>query len=635
MNSRFPTFVVANDLQRSIKLAILLGLDALISSIASGCALYVASQLSHVDGASQATIVLLAVPMGLFSFWLSGLYRVVVSHMTIRDVRILGRAALLASVLFFFVSLMMLKPGQAALGTFAFTTFLFLGSAFFRLLGGAYARWSALPRIRRTRVLIYGAGQAGLQLAAALYNSLEYEPIGFVDDDGRLQGRMARSLPIYSPEELKSLVERLGIERILLAIPSASKLRRQKIIARLESLRVQVSSVPRLEDVASGRTRVSELRPIEIEDLLDRNVVPPDANLLRACIDGKVVMVTGAGGSIGSELCRQAAANRARQIVLYEISEPALYNINEELIALHAEVNVVPILGTTMDRSHLETVCRKFGVETIYHAAAYKHVPLVEHNIIEGSRNNIVSTMNVVESAKSCGVELMVLISSDKAVRPTSVMGASKRVAEMIVRANGALIHHSTSTRFAVVRFGNVLDSSGSVVPKFREQIARGGPVTVTHRDIVRYFMTISEASQLVIQAGAMTKTGDLFHLDMGKPVRIYDLALRMIRLSGLVARDEQHSDGDVTVEFTGLRSGEKLYEELLVEGSVQPTAHPSIWRAGEKLPVSVSVTELYEKFVKAFDAGDTETVIELFTTAIPDYSPSKVPFEQMTYENR
>ncbi|MDC7711662.1 polysaccharide biosynthesis protein [Vogesella indigofera] len=450
------------------------------------------------------------------------------------------------------------------------------GSRFF--LRGIVRRIDALDAPRRP-VIIYGAGRAGLQLMAALHEGREYRPLAFVDDNPQLWRRTFRGLTVHDPLTLPQLLQDSGAEAILLAMPSASRGRHRQILEQLETLHVPIKRLPGMADLVSGEVRVEELREVEIDDVLGRDQVPPQLELLAANIRGKVVMVTGAGGSIGAELCRQIVKNRPARIVLFELSEYALYAIDQELARLAPAVARTPVLGSVTDTARLSSVLQAFAVETVYHAAAYKHVPMVEHNPVAGIVNNAFGTDSCAQAAQDAGVATFVLISTDKAVRPTNVMGASKRLAELTLQARHAA---GSRTRFVMVRFGNVLGSSGSVVPLFKQQIASGGPVTLTHPDITRYFMTIPEAAQLVIQAGAMGEGGDVFVLDMGEPVKIIDLARRMIHLSGLEVRDEYHPHGDIEIRCTGLRPGEKLYEELLIGDGVLATDHPRIMRAQE-----------------------------------------------------
>ncbi|AUW48010.1 Capsular biosynthesis protein (plasmid) [Rhizobium leguminosarum] len=453
-------------------------------------------------------------------------------------------------------------------------------------LGDAYQR--ILHKNMLAKVLIYGAGTAGRQLAGALINSAELNVVGYLDDDPRLKGGVMGGLPIYDPSDLPVLAESLGVHNVLLALPSASRQRRNEILEHIRKARVNVRTLPDLTALAQGRIAVSDIRELEIEDLLGREAVAPRQELLDKAMRNKVVMVTGAGGSIGGELCRQILRNEPSSLILLDQNEFALYNIDAELRKLaelyrHENLQIVPILCSVRDQDRMEHIMQSWRPQTLYHAAAYKHVPLVEHNAVEGIKNNVMGTLVAARAANKCGVSNFVLISTDKAVRPTNVMGASKRLAEMVLQALAAeSATDRMRTNFSMVRFGNVLGSSGSVVPLFRQQIKDGGPVTLTHPDITRYFMTISEASQLVIQAGAMAEGGDVFLLDMGEPVRIADLARKMVELSGLAVRDEDNPEGDIELSVTGLRPGEKLFEELLIGDNPETTEHPRIMKARE-----------------------------------------------------
>ena len=438
-------------------------------------------------------------------------------------------------------------------------------------------------KVLRTNVAIYGAGTSGAQLAQALLNSEKYRPVLFLDDDLALQKSFVHGLKIHSPIELADLVERYQLKQLLLAMPSVEISQRREILHKLEHLPIYVRTIPGMADLVSGAS-IAELREIEIDDLLGRSPVAPNQALLSNSISEKRVMVTGAGGSIGSELCRQIVRQSPAKLVLFDISEFALYRIERELFELcrydELKLEIVPVLGSVQNQVRIAETIRKHAVQTLYHAAAYKHVPLVEQNPVEGLQNNALGTYRTALAAYEAKVERFVLVSTDKAVRPTNVMGASKRMAELALQALAQL---PSNTVFSMVRFGNVLGSSGSVVPLFRKQIKVGGPITITHPDIIRYFMTIPEAAQLVIQAGTMSKGGEVFLLDMGKPVKIVDLARRMIRLSGLQEQTEDNPSGDIALAYTGLRPGEKLYEELLIEGDVSPTSHPRIFHAHEE----------------------------------------------------
>lgn len=471
------------------------------------------------------------------------------------------------------------------------------------------------------RVAIYGAGEAGAKLSAALLAGSDFQPVAFIDDNPALRGSRINGIKVFDAPHIKSLIENLQIERVLLAMPSASRRRRAEILDKLEPLGVHVQSLPDLSDLISGNARFDQLHEVDVDDLLGRDPVPPNPTLFERSIRDKCVMVTGAGGSIGSELCRQILHSSPRRLVLFELSEVALYQIDRELSSIIAKdrlaVEVVPLLGNAHHRQRMREVLTTFEVQTIYHAAAYKHVPIVEHNIIEGIHNNVVSTWYSAEAALETGVETFVLISTDKAVNPTNVMGATKRFAELILQG---LQHRSKRTRFCIVRFGNVLASSGSVVPLFQEQIRQGGPVTVTHPDVMRYFMTIREAAQLVIQAGSMAAGGDVFVLDMGKPVRIDDLARRLINLTGLTVRDQANPDGDIEIRYMGLRAAEKLFEELLIGKNVMGTEHPKILRAMEHALPWDKAKQILDELVAALAVLDCRRSVALLSEAVAEY---------------
>lgn len=472
------------------------------------------------------------------------------------------------------------------------------------------------------RLLIYGAGTAGVQTAAGIGASTQFVLLGFVDDDPSKSGRSINGLPVYSPEQAPTVVAKEGVTDILLALPSASRERRNQIVETLRALPVHVRTLPGLADLASGRVTVQDFRELDIEDLLGREPVPPQRDLLARNQADKTVLVTGAGGSIGSELCRQIVLENPRHLVLLDHSEFALYSIHQELCSLTAQqglnVPVTALLGSVCHAARVQAICERHRPDTVYHAAAYKHVPLVEFNPAEGILNNVLGTLNVAQAALRTGVSHVVLISTDKAVRPTNVMGASKRLSEMVLQALAAHTLSAT-TRFAMVRFGNVLDSSGSVVPLFRQQLAAGGPLTVTHAEVTRYFMTIPEAAQLVLQAGAMATGGEVFVLDMGTPVRILDLAQRMVKLSGLRVRDTDHPDGDIEIAITGLRPGEKLYEELLTGDNPQPTAHPRIMQARENFVAWDTLAPALDQLAAALQANDVGQALGILQHLVPE----------------
>lgn len=492
------------------------------------------------------------------------------------------------------------------------------------------------------RLLIYGAGSAGAQTAAGLGSMRQYLLKGFVDDDASKIGRSINGVRVHASNALPEVVRRLGITDVLLALPSTTRERRRQIIESLRELPVRIRTLPGLSDLASGRVTVTDFQDLEIEDLLGREPVAPDRGLLGRNLAGTVVLVTGAGGSIGSELCRQIVREGPCQLLLVDHSEYALYSIHHELAALahqgeHACV-LVPLLASVTHKARMADICQQYRPTSIYHAAAYKHVPMVEANAGEGILNNVFGTLNMVQVALECGATHFVLISTDKAVRPTNIMGATKRVAEMVLQAIAAsprapfpqLADSSPAwtcpTRLSMVRFGNVLGSSGSVIPLFRKQIAAGGPLTVTHPDVTRYFMTIAEAAQLVLQAGAMAEGGDVFLLDMGEPLQILELAERMVALSGLTVRDDLHPEGDIEIVFTGLRPGEKLFEELLIGDNPFPTDHPRILRAREEYRPWEELQTLLQALQKAAQAGDPIAMTALLRQLVPGYHPETQP---------
>lgn len=480
----------------------------------------------------------------------------------------------------------------------------------------------------KKNVVIYGAGNAGVQLASALGYGREFRPVAFIDDDELLHKQKVNGLRIYPLSSLRYLIEKYQVSDVLLAMPSANRARKSEIIRLLEPFAVHVMSMPGLSEIAQGKVTVDALQEVDIADLLGRDAVAPDQSLLHANIAGKVVMVTGAGGSIGSELCRQIILLQPESLILFEISEFALYAIEKELQHLltkaknDKEIKLIPVLGSVVNAKRCEKICKTFNVQTIYHAAAYKHVPMVERNPGEAVWNNIFGTLHAATAAIQAEVETFVLISTDKAVRPTNTMGATKRFAELILQALSLNTVNNAKTRFTMVRFGNVLGSSGSVVPLFKEQIARGGPVTVTDERIIRYFMTIPEAAQLVIQAGAMGQGGDVFVLDMGEPIRIVDLAKRMIHLSGLEIKDAGHPDGDIEISFTGLRPGEKLYEELLIGDNVSKTSHARIMRAQEQVIPWIELEKMLAVLEQATQDDDFERVRAVLADAVTGFVP-------------
>ncbi|WP_273142035.1 nucleoside-diphosphate sugar epimerase/dehydratase [Halomonas sp.] len=566
------------------------------------------------------------VPMSLVFFIRLGFYRAVIRYMSMKAVKTVVVGVLASAVTLLVVNYLFRLPVPRSVPfIYAMVAMLTIGGVRF----GLRALYFRGQLRYKTRVLIYGAGSAGRQLMLTLRHGQEHEPVGFLDDAPALQGVLVQGVKVYPPEEVMRLVDDYGIDKVLLATPSATRMRRREILEALEPLPVPVQTIPGMADVVSGKAEVNEIRDVAVEDLLGRDPVPPEASLMSANIHDKVVMVTGAGGSIGSELCRQILRQAPRQLLLLEVSEYNLYQVEQDLrlLAQKEGLDAVPVhtlLGSVQHRGRMEAILTAFGVQTVYHAAAYKHVPLVEHNVVEGLRNNVMGTRETALAAIDAGVESFVLVSTDKAVRPTNVMGASKRLAELVCQA---LARHQNTTRFCMVRFGNVLGSSGSVVPLFRRQIAAGGPVTVTHPDITRYFMTIPEAAQLVIQAGAMGRGGDVFVLDMGEPVKIAELAGKLIRLSGLKpgypAEDAADpAPGDIAIRYTGLRPGEKLYEELLIGEEVTRTRHSRIMTANEVALDWSAMQELLEGLFHACLRYDYPEIRRLLLAAPLGYQP-------------
>ena len=568
--------------------------------------------------------LLIALPPTLFVFVKLGLYRMIVRYVGPRALFTIMVGALVATGVL-----------AAAAKTFGLNPPIAVYPIFFLLVlvsvGGIrlYMRWLS-QRMHAPgweRVAIYGAGNAGKQLFHSLENSGRWCPVVFIDDNPLLQGTSIDGIPVISLDDFRhKTVCTESIGRILLAIPSISHQQRREILDRLTPVGKPVMLMPGIEDLVSGRARINDLREVTVDDLLGRDAVTARPELLDQCIAGKTVLVTGAGGSIGSELCRQIADIGAARLLMLEISEFALYSVHQELTrsadAGRTTTEIVPLLGSVTDPHRLSQIFHTYRVDTVYHAAAYKHVPMVEHNHAEGIRNNVVGTLRLAQAARKAGVERFVLISTDKAVRPTNVMGASKRIAEMVLQAMNA--ESRGSTVFSMVRFGNVLGSSGSVIPLFRKQIASGGPVTVTHPEIVRYFMTIPEAVELVIQAGSMAEGGDVFVLDMGEPVKIAELAKRMIHLSGLTLRDSDHPNGEISIEFSGLRPGEKLYEELLIDDNATGTSHPKIMRAEEDFQPWPELIAQINDLEIAARVGDVEALRELLLGCARGYTPNK-----------
>ena len=594
----------------------------LADTLALPAALWTAFTLrygSFSHGETSALVLYMASVIGTLPVFLHmGLYRAVIRYMGVRAAGVIAMGTGISA-------LMLHAIDRFALGN-VYPVELFVIYFILALLYVGVSRFGAreLLRIRPTsvqRVIIYGAGAAGAQLCSSLVGSTQFKPIAIVDDSAKVQGARVSGFRVLAPEMLLDLRRKHGTELILLALPSATRRRRAQIIETLSAQGFKVQTVPDIGEIVSGQARLEEVRDIDVHDLLGRDPVPPNPALLCACVRGKAILVTGAGGSIGSELCRQIMALSPRRLVLLEVSELALYEIERELRALNVRygnhIELVALLGNAHHKHRVREIMTTFAIQTVYHAAAYKHVPIVEHNMIEGIHNNIFATYNTAEAAMECRVETFVLISTDKAVNPTNVMGCTKRVAEMVLQG---LHQRGHGTRFCMVRFGNVLESSGSVVPLFREQIREGGPVTVTHPDVIRYFMTIPEAAQLVIQAGSMGSGGDVFVLDMGSPVRIADLARRMIHLAGYTVRDEKNPDGDIEIRVTGLRPAEKLFEELLIGKNVAGTEHPRILRAMEQSLSWEQIKHVLDDLAQCSIRFNCERAREILLRAVPEY---------------
>jgi len=607
----------------------------------------------HAPAVQQAWIYLATVVIFVPIFIRFGLYRAIFRYTGLATMQTLLKAALIYGCVLLALILVTFPAGvPRSVGVLQPILFLVLVSS-----SRTWARFwlsQGSRRVSRHRLLIYGAGDAGAQTAAAVANAGEFELLGFIDDDAAKIGRHINGVPVFGTGDVQEAVERLGVSDILLALPSATRYRRHQIIEGLRALPVHIRTLPGMADLAAGRVSISDFLELDLEDLLGRDPVAPNSALLARDLSGKVVLVTGAGGSIGSELCRQILAERPSKVLLVEHSEFALYSIHQELEHLaslksqgRSTPEIVPLLGSVRDYRRMVDICRAYGPDTVYHAAAYKHVPLVEHNPCEGLANNVLGTLHVARAAIESGVASFVLISTDKAVRPTNVMGASKRVAELILQALASetmvrlddeapvagLIRNRT--RFAMVRFGNVLGSSGSVVPLFRRQIEKGGPITLTHRDVTRYFMTIPEAAQLVLQAGAMGEGGEVFVLDMGQPVRIIELARRMVELSGYAVRDDASPDGEIEIQITGLRPGEKLYEELLIGDDPSPTAHPRIMKAREGHRGWSELRPFLAEIESATKANDVITVQKVLRHLVSGYQSADETVDWITVVGR
>ena len=606
------------------KLAVMVGADALFLPLFLFAAIVM--RLGSVGAAANtAPLVLLVIGwMTLPILGVAGLYRTVVRYI---DLRVIAASSLaLAAVVLAMFGLALVFDvhviPRSALLIYWFVAFTYVITSRFiaRVLLRQGLGRAGRPR---TRTAIYGAGDAGAQLAQTMQLSPEYQAVCFLDDRSVLHGKTVAGLRVYPPSSLQEAIFRHDVAQIVLAIPSAKTAQRRELISKVEHAGLPVKILPSLSSMVNGQANasVADIREVDVADLLGRDPVPPQPALFARNIAGKVVMVTGAGGSIGGELCRQIVSQKPKRLVLLDHSEYGLYTIDHELREVDRGIELVACLGSVLDEALVESAVREHGVQTIYHAAAYKHVPIVESNMQQGLRNNVFGSLSIARAALRCGVETCVLVSTDKAVRPTNVMGASKRAAELVFQS-GAL-RGGAKTVFSMVRFGNVLGSSGSVVPLFKKQIQAGGPVTITHPDIIRYFMLIPEAAQLVIQAGAMARGGEVFVLDMGEPVRIADLARSIIHLSGVSEKTEDNPDGDIEIKFVGLRPGEKLFEELLIGDDVVPSGHPRILCARERHIEPVLLDKMIESLRTACDANQSDAMLRQIRNLVPEFRPA------------
>lgn len=618
-------------LSRNVKQVLLMVADTMMLSLAAWLAFNILGISIDEKFDRVLSTTAIAILASVLVFYRIGLYRTILLYMGGSSGFIVCQGITVAAVLFAAVYYLVLAPetlNHATIPIYWMIALVFVGGSRFV---AKLALQSLIENFRpKQPVIIYGAGSSGMQLVVALQNGNQYLPVAFVDDSHHIVGSILHGVRVYTPSALSELIKTFGVTQILLAIPSASHAERKDILNKLEHLPVHVKTVPELFDMRSGKFHVDEVRDIDIEDLLGRDIVPPDPDLMSACIKGKSVMVTGAAGSIGSELCRQILGLRPSKLVILDSFEFGLYDIEHELQTLRDslqgksefETEIVAVLGNTCNRNLMEVLLQRFKVKTVYHAAAYKQVPMVEKNVIEGAFNNIFGTAVAALAANKCGVEHFVLISTDKAVRPTNVMGATKRFAEQVLQALAGL---KGETCFSMVRFGNVLGSSGSVVPLFRKQISQGGPVTVTHPEVTRYFMTVQEAAQLVIQAGSMASGGDVFVLDMHEPIKIVDLARKMIHLMGYNLKDDKTYDGNISIEYTGLRPGEKLFEELLIGESVTGTEHPKIMRAEEDFLPWSELEPMLSDLESACQRLDLETIRQLLIRAVVGFNPESL----------
>jgi FlaA1/EpsC-like NDP-sugar epimerase len=617
---------------RPAKRLISLVYDSISIFICISLAMLISKVLFNITDSQINLQILITVIVSLGIFTKTGFYRAILRYMGLKALFTIAIGLTLSTVTFALVSYLLSIPINSI------TVFLYWSFSLVAI-GGARLIMIAIIRSQNESkkvVAVYGAGSSGRQLAKALGQSTEYKIAAFIDDEHTLVGTEIDGAKVYSPISLERVLDRYDITQVLLAMPRATHSRRSEVLSSLEPFAVKVKTIASMEDIVDSKVQIDQLKEIEIEDLLGRDSVEPNQSLLHSCITDKVVMVTGAGGSIGSELCRQIVILRPHIIVLYELSEYALYTVEKELRTLvdkrSSKIQIIPLLGSVQHRRRLKNVMQKYQVQTVYHAAAYKHVPIVELNIVEGIRNNVFGTWYAAEAAAESGVERFVLVSTDKAVRSTNIMGASKRFAELVLQAINT---RNEKTIFTMVRFGNVLGSSGSVVPLFREQIRAGGPITVTHRDIIRYFMTIPEAAQLVIQAGAMGVGGDVFVLDMGDQVKISELAERMVHLMGLTVKNSKNPQGDIEINYSGLRPGEKLYEELLIGENVVGTNHSKIMTAKEELLPWNEMQKALILMNELCESMDCDGIVQLLLKIPTGYNPQHAVCDLLWDENK
>ena len=608
-------------LSRSSKTLIVIIADYTLLVFSFWASLSIRSNTFYLPIMESNFLILLAPFIAIPIFYFFGLYKSLIRYSNYQSLLTIMIAGSVYTLLWFLIVIsvgIVEKPYDFLIINWMMTLFCVGGVRY-------VARWILTQRSREySRVVIYGAGSAGIQLESAMKYNSEIKVIAFVDDDQSMHGRYIEGIKIYDPSSLSWLAEKQGASEVLVAVPSISRSKKYKLLQFLKQFPMVIRLLPGLTDLAQGRVSVSDLKRIKIEDLLKREVREPNKELLKKDIQNRNVLITGAGGSIGSEICRQVIRQQPNLLILFEISEHALYKIEKELLEIKSDVQIMAVLGNVTNKQRLEIIFDRYNVHTIYHTAAYKHVPMVEKNTLAGLRCNIFGTLACVEAAINSDVQSFIFISTDKAVRPTNIMGATKRFAELILQALATENKDSkVNTRISIVRFGNVLGSSGSVVPLFREQIEKGGPVTVTDPNIIRYFMTISEAAQLVIQAGSMGSAGEIFILDMGEPIPILQLAKDMIRLSGMSIRDRNNSDGDIEIKITGLRPGEKLYEELLIDDSAATTKHKKIMRANDK---GISMEKIREKLLELEEAareGDYIRIKQVFTDTVEGFKSS------------